>query len=144
MAITETMSGAKLQAFLRKFPFRKEERESILQAGQTKDILRKLAAPKLFRSQVYEILRSLHHDTVVYLRLRASEKKTAGRIDQYLRRDAGARIDIDGEDLKRLGVGPGRKMGIILEKVLLMKIDGHAEDRERQLAAAAALVGKVR
>ena len=29
MAITETMSGVKLRSFLRKFPFRKEESESI-------------------------------------------------------------------------------------------------------------------
>ncbi len=142
MAVTESMSGVKRQAFLRKFPFRREESESILQAARSKNILRKLAAPKLSRSQVYGILKLLHQDAVVYLQLRASQKKAAQRVDQYLRHDAGIRIDINGEDLKRLGVGPGKKIGTILEKILFMKINGRVKNREQQLAAAAALVGK--
>ncbi len=144
MAVTETMRGAKLQAFLRKFPFRKEETESILQAARSKNILRKLAAPELSRSGVYGILKPLHHDVVMYVRLRAPRRKAGRRIDRYLRYDAGTRSDINGEDLKRLGVGPGKKIGTILQKVLLMKIDGRARDRKQQLAAAAALVGKAR
>ena len=142
MAITETMSGAKLQRFLRKFPFRKEEVESILQAARSKNTLRKLAAPKLSRSQVYGILKPLYWDTVVYLQFRASQKKVAECIGRYLRHDARTRIDINGEDLKRLGVSPGKKIGMILEKVLFMKIDGRVKNRKQQLAAAAALVGK--
>ena len=57
------------------------------------------------------------------------------RVDQYLRHDAGTRTDIDGEDLKRLGVSPGKKIGTILQKVLFMKIDGRVKNREQQLAA---------
>ena len=144
MAITETMRGAKLQAFLRKFPFRKEERESILQAARSKNILRKLAAPGLSRIQVYGILRPLHQDAVVYLQVRTLQKKVTERIGRYLHHDAGMQVDIDGEDLKRLGVSPGKKIGAILQKVLCMKIDGRVKDREQQLAAAAALVGKAR
>jgi tRNA nucleotidyltransferase (CCA-adding enzyme) len=144
MAVTETMRGAKLQAFLRKFPFRKEETGSILQAARSKNILRRLAAPELSRSGVYGILKPLHHDVVMYIRLRAPRKKAGRRIDRYLRHDAGMRSDINGEDLKRLGAGPGKKIGTILQKVLLMKIDGRVKDREQQLAAAAALVGKAR
>lgn len=142
MAITETMSGAKLRTFLRKFPFRKEERESILQAARSEHVLRKLSAPKLSRSQAYGTLNPLYQDTVVYLRLRAPQKKVVQRVDQYLRHDAEARIDIDGEDLKRLGVSPGKKIGTILQKVLFMKIDGRVKDREQQLAAAAALTAQ--
>ncbi|MBI3616951.1 MAG: CCA tRNA nucleotidyltransferase [Candidatus Omnitrophica bacterium] len=142
MAITGTMSGAKLRSFLRKFPFRKEESESILQAARSEHVLRKLSAPKLSRSQAYGILKPLHQDTVVYLRFRVSQKKVVQRVDQYLRHDAGTRIDIDGEDLKRLGVSPGKKIGTILQKVLFMKIDGRVKNREQQLAAAAALAAK--
>ncbi len=142
MAITETMSGAKLRSFLRKFPFRKEESESILQAARSEHVLRKLSAPKLSRSQAYGILKPLHQDAVVYLRLRASQKKVVQRVDQYLRHDAATRIGIDGEDLKRLGVSPGKEMGAILRKVLFMKIDGRVKNREQQLAAAAALAAK--
>lgn len=142
MAITETMSGAKLRAFLLKFPFRKEESESILQAARSEHVLRKLSAPKLSRSQAYGILKPLHQDTVVYLRFRVLQKKVVQRVDQYLRHDAGTRIDIDGEDLKRLGVSPGKKIGTILQKVLFMKIDGRVKNREQQLAAAAALAAK--
>lgn len=144
MAVTETMRGAKLAALLRKFPFRKEETESILQAARSKNILRKLAAPELSRSGVYRILKPLHHDVVMYIRLRAPRKEAGRRIDRYLRHDAGTRSDINGEDLKRLGAGPGKKIGTILQKVLFMKIDGRVKDREQQLAAAAALVGKAR
>lgn len=144
MAITETMSGAKLRAFLRKFPFRKEEKESILQAARSKNTLRKLAAPKLSRSRVYGILKPFHHDVVMYIKLQASRKKVEQCIDRYLRYDTGTRIDINGEDLKRMGVGPGKKIGTILQKVLFMKIDGRVKSRKQQLAAAAALVGKVR
>lgn len=139
MAVAERMPGKNLDAFLRKFPFRREERESIAQAAGSADILRKLAAPELPRSRVYEILKPLSEDAVVYARLRASGKRAARRMDRYLRHDAGARADINGEDLKRLGVDPGEKMGSILKKVLYMKIDGRAKNRKEQLEAAAAL-----
>ncbi len=142
MAITETMSGVKLRSFLRKFPFRKEESESILQAARSEHVLRRLSAPELSRSQAYGILKPFHQDTVAYLRLRASPKKVVQRVDQYFRHDAGTRTDIDGEDLKRLGVSPGKKIGTILQKVLFMKIDGRVKNREQQLAAAAALAAK--
>ena len=142
MAITEAMSGAKLRTFLCKFPFRKEESESILQAARSEHVLRKLSDPKLSRSQAYGTLKPFHQDTVVYLRFRAAPKKVVQRVDQYLRHDAGTRTDIDGEDLKRLGVSPGKKIGTILQKVLFMKIDGRVKNREQQLAAAAALAAK--
>ncbi len=144
MAVTGTMGGVGLQTFLRKFPFRREETESILQAARSENILRKLGAPKISRSRVCVILRPLHKDVVVYLRLRASRGRVARRVDQYLRHDAGMRTDIDGEDLKRLGVSPGQKIGTILQKVLCMKIDGRVKDRGQQLDAAAALVGKIK
>lgn len=136
MAITITLRGMKLQAFLRKFPFRKEEKESILQAARSEYILRKLAGPGLFRSQVYRLLKPFHRDAIVYVWLRASRKNVAQHIEHYFRHDAGTRIDINGEDLKRLGVSPGKKTGTILEKVLLMKIDGRVKGRKQQLAAA--------
>ncbi len=144
MAITATLHGAKLQAFLRKFPFRREEKESVLQAARSGPVLRKLAGPKLSRSQVYKMLKPFQHDALVYALVRASRKNVAQRIDHYLRHDAGTRLDINGEDLKRLGTGTGKKIGTILEKILCMKIDGRAKNREQQLAAAAALIRKAR
>ncbi|MBI5415241.1 MAG: CCA tRNA nucleotidyltransferase [Candidatus Omnitrophica bacterium] len=140
MASAEAIGGRQLPRILGKFPLKKEEKESILQVPGTRPLLRQLAVPGLSRSEVYRILKPLTAGMAVYLRLRADHVGVAERVDRYLTRDAGLRPDIDGEDLKRMGVKPGKEIGAILSGILYQKIDGELKGRRSQLAAAGAMV----
>ncbi len=135
MASAQAVNGRKLEGILRKFQLNKETVESVVQASRSVRLLRKLATADLSRSGVYRILKPLHRETVVYLRMRASERKIMQRIDRYLRYDALAKLDINGQDLQDMGLKPGKAMGAILEKILYRKIDGLAQGQKAQREA---------
>ena len=135
MANAEAIGGRRLSRILGKFPLKKEAKESILQVPAARQLLRRLAVPGLSRSGVYRILKPLAGATAVYLRLRADDRKVADRIDRYLTRDAGIQPDINGEDLKRMGISPGKEIGKILSGILYQKIDGKLAGRRSQLTA---------
>lgn len=136
MASAQAVPSRKLDGILRKFHLNNDTVESVAQASRAASLLRKLGVFDLSRSGVYRILKPLRREVVAYLRLRASQKRIAQRIDRYLRYDASARLDINGEDLKRMGVKPGKEIGTILEKILDMKIDGLARGRKAQMNVA--------
>jgi tRNA nucleotidyltransferase (CCA-adding enzyme) len=121
---------------LKKFPFTKTERVSIRQGRDINALVKKLSSEKLLRSQVYRILRSLNRETILYAYVRTSCAVVHRHIDRFLSEDIHAKLRISGEDLKRAGIAPGRRMGKMLEDVLYLKIDGQARNKREELKAA--------
>ena len=51
-------------------------------------------------------------------------------------------MDINGDDLHRLGLKPGPQFGSVMRMVLAAKLDGEAETREAQLKLAEGMIRK--
>lgn len=143
MALTGNAGPRILSAILKKFPFKSGEKESIMQARDARDLIERLSTGDLPRSQVYKILRPLNPETVFYLRLRASSRTVAARIRRYLENDIFVKLEMGGDDLKRLGLSSGQRMGEILEELLSLKLDGGIQGREEELQAARKLISAV-
>ncbi len=143
MALTGNSGPRTLSAILKKFPFKSVEKESIMQARDARDLIERLSAGDLPRSHVYKILRPLNPETVFYLCLRASCGCAAKRIRRYLENDICVKLEMGGEDLKRLGLSSGRRMGEILEELLSLKLDGGIRGKQGELQAARELISTV-
>ena len=87
-------------------------------------------------SQLYEWLRPLSLEVLLYgmafFENQGLERNISLHITQWRREKA----DINGEDLKRLGIKPGPIYAEILKKALLAKLDGRASTAKSQLALA--------
>src|SRR3989338_5370845 len=140
MAVVEPMEGPRLDAVLNKFPLRKDEKQSILQVQKKWDLTRRLSAPRLTRSRVCGILRPLSPAAIAYWRAGTPSRRIEKRLDAYAGRDALIRLELNGDDLKRMGASSGRGIGMTLSRVLEMKIDRQRMSRKEELDAARTLM----
>jgi len=90
-------------------------------------------------SGLYAILNPIPVEGVLFLMARSRKEHIRRNISQYLSRLRYIKIEITGRDLQEMCIAPGPLYAIILEKVLMAKIDGKAEGREEQLALAGRL-----
>jgi len=136
MELIAKSDGRTINNILEKFHFSKVERKSIQQSSEAQAVIRRLSAKHLMASQIYQILKPLTEELIIYLRVRTSRQIVCRRIDRYLSNDVDVRLQINGEDLRKMGVPSGLKMGKILENVLCSKIDRQVRSKRDELKKA--------
>lgn len=118
---------------------KKEEREFIQLRNMIGDALMKLMSwreGKSKLSRLYSILHPIPVEGVLFLMARSRKEHIRRNISQYLTRLRHVDIDVDGNDLQEMGIEPGPIYAMILERLLIAKIDGKAETRAPQLKMA--------
>jgi tRNA nucleotidyltransferase (CCA-adding enzyme) len=131
----------RLRVLLDEFEFPAAERErtvrSALLAPRIAERLRAAERP----SQIYEIS---HQEPLEAVALAAALAETRGQphaadaASRWLSELRHVRLEIGGEDLLAAGIAPGPEIGRRLHHALEQKLDGEAEGREAELAAALA------
>lgn len=90
-------------------------------------------APKLRASRIYDILRPIDIETLLFMMAKAKREGTKKYISQYLTRLMAVRVDLTGEDLKALGLPPGPRYREILLQLLHARLDGIVKDRDDEI-----------
>lgn len=85
-------------------------------------------------SQLYAMFRHMPLEFLLYIMASADNPGLEGNISRYITRWRREKADINGNDLKRLGIPPGPKYSELLEMALLAKLDGKAPNAKSQLA----------
>ena len=116
--------------------FKKNELESIRQIRGVQSILKSLSPKGLPASRIFQILKVLNKDVIVYLRVLTTRQVIAMRIDRFLKRDVGIHLLINGDDLKQIGIDSGRRIGKILKQLLYLKIDQKVKTRGDEIKQA--------
>jgi len=93
-------------------------------------------------SALHEILDRLPLEALLYLVARVEQEEMRKAITHYVYQGRQEKPDINGADLKDMGLEPGPLYGQILKAVLAAKLDGKASSRESQMALAAKLAGR--
>lgn len=127
---------------LAKFQFTKSEQKGIRQSQEAGDVIKKLSVRCHSPSRIYQILKPLTEDVVLYMLVRTSSALVGRRIDRFLTKDIHVKLQITGEDLKEIGINPGREMGKVLDDVLCLKIDQRIHTKKEELKAALLSSGK--
>ena len=103
--------------------------------SNTRDIFTRLRseprAPSLYFS-----LREYPLEILLYAMARIEEEPYKQLIATFLRDLRKVKLEINGDDLLQLGLPRGPAIREILDEVLRRRLDGTAQDREAQLAAA--------
>jgi len=143
MGLTEPLGKAALETVLTKFQLRKETKKSILQSRQVSDIISILSQRKMDRSRIFRLLRPLEDSVILLLRVKTLNKVINRRIDWFWKNDRHVKLKITGNDLKRLEVLPGKRIGAVLDYVLDQKINHRLKTKGSEIKAAIKIITKV-
>ncbi|OGX24620.1 MAG: hypothetical protein A2787_07100 [Omnitrophica WOR_2 bacterium RIFCSPHIGHO2_01_FULL_48_9] len=132
MSLLERLAAPTLEQLLAKFNLRKTDRVKIL---SIRDLERSIKTLKKDSppSQVYRVLHVFPRETILFVRLKVINKIIQKHIADFLEKYHDVTLDINGDDLKKLGVPEGKEIQRILQAVLAKKLDGRIRSRQDQL-----------
>jgi tRNA nucleotidyltransferase (CCA-adding enzyme) len=117
-------------------------RELILSYRRTiYSILRELSRKKeLPPSRIYLLLQPHPLELQLFAMAKSSGRAASPRISLFIRELSPVQLEITGRDLISRGASPGPRVGEILFKVLLAKLNGKVKGREEELSYAKGLI----
>ncbi len=146
LALCPNAKYMEMSSVLERLGFIERERNDFLRMREnTREAEGKLTlwlAQKSGMGRLYSMLSPLPLEGILYLMAKYNEKNIKKEISNFLSRLKNIKLDIDGEDLKKLGEPAGPAMGRILKRLLEAKADGEARDRQEQLAMARKLIAE--
>jgi len=134
MALLETLKVPDIKCLNDKFIFQKRDRVKLLScAKNNKRILKTLSVKKLNPSQIHSILSNQSLEEILFLRAEARKKDVLSNIERFLIRHDKVKIQIGGEELKKLGLKPGPLYTKLLKGVLHQRIDGKIKTKNDEI-----------
>ncbi len=133
MAFLERNPRKKIMKTLDSFQMRKTYKKNILQCKDVQRIARRLSANHLRAKDIYRLLKPLSYEMLIFIRTKSRKKNIRKRIDAFLFEYDSVKVFLKGDDLKRLGVEPGRRMGKILSELLDQKVEGRMRSMADEL-----------
>ncbi len=140
LAFFARMRAQQVASFAKHFHLTKKEVFSLSGLGEVPALIKKLQLPGLRRSDIYEILDPVDLEIIYFIRTLTSVNMVTRRVDDFLKKSRLASLRITGEDLKDLGLKPGREMGALLHTLLMHKINGKIKNYQGEKALASQLV----
>jgi tRNA nucleotidyltransferase (CCA-adding enzyme) len=114
------------------------------QVPRLKDELPTLAEEGLPNSVIHRLLKRYHPEPIAACGLASDSPVISFHLERYLNELRYVEAILDGEDLKRLGVKPGPRLGKILETLQWARLDGQVGTREEEEALVRQILGKNR
>ena len=139
MVLLHQPSFDKTKAAVERFNLRKEDREKILLAKTVRKIIEKISPESVTPYEIYKALKPLSNEAILFCRACKASPQMHQRIEHYFKKYENVCLAINGNDLKRMGVDSGGRMGHILEEVLHRKINGEIKSYREELELAESL-----
>lgn len=112
---------------------RRESRAVRFLSSSRRKTVELLGAERIRKSGVYNLLKTLGPEELVFLASFETSTKVRRRVLNFLGKLRHVKVEIGGEDLLAMGVEPGPEMSRILDAVRAARIDGIAGSREDEL-----------
>ncbi|MEJ5200500.1 MAG: polynucleotide adenylyltransferase, partial [Anaerolineae bacterium] len=142
--LTYPMSSASVQSLLEKYHIRKSYRDLVEEVARLRERLPDLSRNGLKPSEVVAILDETSDEARLLIRVATDSWLVRRYLDQYQRRWRHVRPELGGDDLRRLGLPPGRIYSQILNRLRAARLDGAISSRaEEERLVAEMLAGAV-
>ncbi len=89
--------------------------------------------PKLAPSRIYDLLAALDIESLLLMMAKAKQEKAKKYISLYLTRLRTIKVELSGDDLKKMGIPPGPRYKKILAELLDAKLDGLVHNRDEEM-----------
>lgn len=147
LAFSSNLSSLEFQALLQRLtvPARLIEhtfgqRDRVLQLCKRLQRMVRHGTEPLANSMLYKLLHNLAIESLLYLTALAREEEVRRLVSHYLTHLRKTRCELDGNDLKALGLMPGVHFKTIMQQLLTARLDGVVTDKESELALAQKLI----
>ncbi len=138
--MTYRLPAPALREFIERFHIRKEYRDLMFEVHRLMGCVATLAANDVRPSEIVHCLDESSEEARLLLRAATDSWLVRQRLDQYQRRLQHIRPMLTGEDLRRMGIPPGRIYQHILESLRTAYLDGEIATRAEEEARIAALL----
>lgn len=141
MGILSPLNLKDLKSICRKFALRKEEEKILLTYKRnSSNVVRKLSQSKIKPSTVFCLFKPLSYEEIIFIKAPYNKRNIQKYIEDFFKSYNGIRIQICGEDLKKLGLTPGPSYQKILSRVLNAKLNGAVKTKGDELELTKKLV----
>jgi tRNA nucleotidyltransferase (CCA-adding enzyme) len=124
-----------IHKIIKRFNLKRGDSKRILSYKNNKGkILRILNEKRLGLNAIFKTLEPLSYEVILLIMIKSNSITIKKRIIAFLKMLNGVRLETTGEDLKRIGLKPGRNFGLLMEKALYKKIEGKLKTKGQELA----------
>jgi tRNA nucleotidyltransferase (CCA-adding enzyme) len=141
LLLTCRLSEADIEHLIARLKIVGELGRQIRQMPRLMGVLTSLDDNAIPPSGIYRLLKCYHHKTIAACSLASNSPIIRSNLERYLNYICYVKPLIDGEDLKKLGVKPGPRLGSILETLLEARLDGQVITKEDEEAMVRRLMG---
>ena len=138
--LTYPLPAAAAAEFTARFHIRKEYRDLIVEVHKLAAQIDVLSSNDIQPSAIVRALDESSEEARLVLRVACDDWLVRQRIDLYQRRLRHVRSVLDGDDLRRMGVEPGRIYRQILERLRDARLDGEISTRAEEEALVRAML----
>jgi len=89
--------------------------------------------PKLTPSSIHDLLVTLDYESLLLMMAKAKQDKVKKYISLYLTRLRTIKVELNGDDLKNMGIPPGPRYKKLLAELLDAKLDGLVHNRDEEM-----------
>ena len=123
-----------LKAFIQRLRFGREEARTLLDIPGLKKALPALEDQELLSSQICRLLERHRLQAILAAALAMDSEQVRQQLALYLSNLRFVAPSLDGDDLKRMGVPPGKKLGWLLQALKDARLDGKVTTRKGEQA----------
>ena len=139
----ENMDTEEIEKWCTRMKIRKKDTAPILKVWQDMDKARRqIRNPVKDNHLLYRMVSDYPAELQVIAHSWGSEYRK--NIKKYFSRLSGISLEINGEDLKRLGYKPSYRFKVVLEEILALKLNRRISGREKELQKAKKLMESIK
>jgi len=121
-----------LSCLLDRFSFSRGQIKRILSFINNKKVLKYKLKNKLKPSKVYQLLEPLSYEVILLIMAKFKNYRIKKNIEDFLKIYNNVRLNITGDDLKKLGIEAGPRYHYVLNKLLLEKLDRDIKTKKQE------------
>ncbi|MFA5659643.1 MAG: hypothetical protein WC900_10220 [Oscillospiraceae bacterium] len=135
MVLFNDFSIDEIRDVLSHFSFSRHDSSKMISSKLEYEVVKRLDMHVLKPSQIFKVLKSISLEELVYFLIKTQGSPPEICIKKFLTEYRRIKLFLKGDDLMKLGVKDGKKMGEILQRLLEKKIDAGVttKESERQL-----------
>jgi tRNA nucleotidyltransferase (CCA-adding enzyme) len=132
LALTDPLNDKELKAFAKRLMITGKRREAIIssRAAGLKALNRIGGGKGVTNSSLYAVINPLPLEVTIYLMARSKNEETRKALSTYITKLRGAETLLKGDDLKRMGVKEGPRVGEVLKALFKMRLDGEVGSKK--------------
>lgn len=145
IGLLEPLDVNRIKTFCKAFVFRKGEEIRMLAYKKIKhELINRLSLGKIKPSEVCGILEPLSYEVIILIKAKFKNKILQKHVEDFFRIYNGTRINVSGDDLRKLGLIPGPYYQKVFHRLLNAKLDGLVETKKQELELAQRLAARLK